>query len=54
MADRLVETLGRLIDVIHGMDPPPRILIQLFIDVSETVEDLQMVRRCSLVFLWSG
>jgi len=43
MATRLVDTLEKLCKEVLDSDLPPKINIQLFIDVKETVEDLRKV-----------
>ena len=43
MATRIMGTLERLCKVVLDSDLAPRINIQLFIDVKETVEDLRKV-----------
>jgi hypothetical protein len=43
MATKLVEALGDLCQNVLLMDEIPKIMIQLYNDVTETVEDLQKV-----------
>lgn len=43
MATKLVEALGDLCQNVLLMDEIPKIMIQLYTDVTETVEDLQKV-----------
>lgn len=44
MATKLIETLGNICSEVPDSGFSPKINIQLFIDVKETVEDLQKVR----------
>jgi hypothetical protein len=48
MATKLVEALGDLCQNVLLMDEIPKIMIQLYTDVTETVEDLQKVASTSL------
>lgn len=50
MATRLVDTLEKLCKVVLDSDLAPKINIQLFIDVKETVEDLRKVASISLTW----
>jgi len=49
MATRLVDTLEKLCKEVLDSDLAPKINIQLFIDVKETVEDLRKVLLGTIV-----